>query len=128
MAVQGAGGGDVGAWRGDDAGTLAWWYRDPAMAMQGPWRGDAGTLAWRFREPGIVMQGVWRGGAGSLAWPCQEPSVGMHIFHLSTWEAELGGWISCAFEGQPHLHRELQASQGYIERPCLEINRKNKWE
>jgi hypothetical protein len=44
-----------------------------------------------------------------------------HAFNPSTWEAEAGG-----FRGQPGLQSELQDSQGYTEKPCLEKPKKKK--
>lgn len=47
------------------------------------------------------------------------PGVTMHAFNPHTWETEAGG--SLEIQGQPSLHSELQASQGYIKRPCLKF-------
>ena len=45
-------------------------------------------------------------------------AVVTHTFNPSTWEAEAGGfWV----RGQPGLQNEFQDSQGYTEKPCLEI-------
>lgn len=47
---------------------------------------------------------------------------GMVVQHLQYQQSEAGG--SLQVRGQPGLHRELQDSQGYVERPCLK--KKNK--
>lgn len=41
-----------------------------------------------------------------------------HALKFSTWERE--AIRSLCVQGQPGLHSELQDSQSYIERPCLE--------
>ena len=48
-----------------------------------------------------------------------------HVFHLSAWEAEVGGslWI----QGQPGLQGELQASLGYTMKPCLKGKMVLRW-
>jgi hypothetical protein len=38
-----------------------------------------------------------------------------HIFNFRIWEAEASGSLSA----QSGLHRDLQDSQSYIEKPCL---------
>ena len=40
-----------------------------------------------------------------------------HAFNPSTWEAEVGGFLS---RGQPGLQSEFQDSHGYTEKPHLE--------
>ena len=40
-----------------------------------------------------------------------------HTFDSSAWEAETSR--SPRVQSQPGLHREFQASQGYIVRPCV---------
>jgi hypothetical protein len=43
-----------------------------------------------------------------------------HAFNPSTWEAETGGFLSSG------LQSELQDSQSYTEKPCLEKQNKTK--
>jgi hypothetical protein len=49
--------------------------------------------------------------------------VAAHAFNPSTWEAEVGGFLS---RGQPGLQSEFQDSHGYTEKPCLEKPKKKK--
>jgi hypothetical protein len=51
-----------------------------------------------------------------------EPGVVAHAFNPSTREAEAGGFLS----SRPGLQSELQDSQGYTEKPCLEKTKKKK--
>jgi hypothetical protein len=49
-------------------------------------------------------------------------AVVVHAFNPSTREAEAGGFLS----SQPGLQSELQDSQGYTEKPCLEKRKKKQ--
>jgi hypothetical protein len=46
-------------------------------------------------------------------------AVVAHAFNLSTWEAEA---VDFRIRGQPGLQSEFQESQGYTEKPCLELS------
>lgn len=48
----------------------------------------------------------------------------MVVQHLQYQQSEAGG--SLQVRGQPGSHRELQDSQGYVERPCLRKRREEK--
>jgi hypothetical protein len=51
------------------------------------------------------------------------PGMVVHAFNPSTREAEAGRFLSSS---QPGLQSELQDSQGYTEKPCLEKQKKKK--
>jgi hypothetical protein len=47
----------------------------------------------------------------------------VHAFNSSTWEAEVGGFLSLR---PAWLQSEFQDSQGYTEKPCLKKKKKKK--
>lgn len=53
----------------------------------------------------------------------REPGVLEDTFNLNTQEAEAGG--SLWANGQPGLHRKLQASQRYVDKPYPKTNKQN---
>jgi hypothetical protein len=48
-----------------------------------------------------------------------------HAFNPSTREAEAGRFLS-DFRGQAGLQSEFQDSQGYTEKPCLELSHQKR--
>jgi hypothetical protein len=70
------------------------------------------------RLPGVPGQpGLWSKSISRNA--NTEPGVVAHAFNPSTREIEAGGFLSSRPRG---LQSECQDSQGYTEKPCLELH------